>query len=94
MTNKYDKILDAYRENDDSSDVSSLNGLTGAVIIAAGTNITLTPAGNTITIEATNDATAVWGSITGTLANQTDLQTALNNKADALTADQNYVTDA
>lgn len=30
--------------------VSSLNGLTGAVILAAGTGITLTPVGNTITI--------------------------------------------
>lgn len=33
--------------------VSSLNTLTGAVILAAGANITLTPAGNTITIAAT-----------------------------------------
>jgi hypothetical protein len=30
--------------------VSSLNGITGAVIIAAGSNISLTPSGNTITI--------------------------------------------
>ena len=29
---------------------------------------------------------AVWGSITGTLSNQTDLQTALNDKQDTLTA--------
>lgn len=35
-----------------------------------------------------------WGTITGTLSDQTDLQTALNGKADSLTADQNYVTDA
>lgn len=35
-----------------------------------------------------------WGSITGTLSNQTDLQAALDGKADALTADENYVTDA
>lgn len=33
--------------------VSSLNSLTGAVTLAAGTNITLTPVGNTITIAAT-----------------------------------------
>lgn len=32
--------------------VSSVNGLTGAVILAAGPNITLTPVGNTITIAA------------------------------------------
>lgn len=35
-----------------------------------------------------------WGSITGTLSDQTDLQAALDAKADALTADENYVTDA
>jgi len=35
--------------------VSSLNGLTGAVILAAGTGITLTPVGQTITIAATGD---------------------------------------
>lgn len=40
------------------------------------------------------DVAAVWGSITGTLSAQTDLQTALNAKADALTADENYVSDA
>lgn len=33
--------------------VESLNTLTGDVVIAAGTNITLTPVGNTITIDAT-----------------------------------------
>lgn len=37
---------------------------------------------------------ASWGSITGTLSNQTDLQTALDGKADDLGADDNYVTDA
>lgn len=35
-----------------------------------------------------------WGDITGTLSDQTDLQTALDGKADALGADDNYVTDA
>lgn len=33
--------------------VTSFNGLTGAVVLAAGANITLTPAGNTITIAST-----------------------------------------
>lgn len=33
-----------------TSGVTSLNGLTGAVVLAAGTNITLVPVGNTITI--------------------------------------------
>jgi hypothetical protein len=32
--------------------VTSLNGLTGAVTLAAGSNITITPAGNTLTIAA------------------------------------------
>lgn len=35
-----------------------------------------------------------WGDIGGTLADQTDLQTALDGKANALGADDNYVTDA
>jgi len=35
------------------SGVSSLNSLTGAVVLAAGANITLTPSGNTITIAST-----------------------------------------
>ena len=37
---------------------------------------------------------AAWGDITGTLSNQTDLQTALNGKANSLGVDDNYVTDA
>lgn len=37
---------------------------------------------------------ATWGAITGTLSAQTDLQTALDAKADDLGADDNYVTDA
>jgi hypothetical protein len=35
-----------------------------------------------------------WGDLTGTLSDQTDLQAALDGKADALGADENYVTDA
>ncbi|MFI5180096.1 MAG: tail fiber domain-containing protein [Thermoanaerobaculia bacterium] len=34
--------------------VTSLNGLTGAVSLAAGSNIALTPSGNTVTISATS----------------------------------------
>lgn len=37
---------------------------------------------------------SVWGSITGTLSAQTDLQNALNNKEPLKGADDNYVTDA
>lgn len=33
--------------------VSSLNGLSGAVILAQGSNITITPSGNTLTISST-----------------------------------------
>ncbi len=64
--------------------VSSLNGMVGPVILAAGSGITLSPFGNTITISS-NATGGVWGSITGTLSNQTDLQTALNAKQNTLT---------
>ena len=37
---------------------------------------------------------ATWGGITGTLSNQTDLQTVLNNKEPLKGSDDNYVTDA
>lgn len=37
---------------------------------------------------------SVWGSITGTLSDQTDLQNALNNKEPLKGSDDNYVTDA
>jgi hypothetical protein len=36
----------------------------------------------------------VWGDLTGTLADQMDLQAALDGKAAALGLDDNYVTDA
>lgn len=39
--------------------VRSLNGLTGNVTLAAGTNITITPSGNTLTIAAANALTGV-----------------------------------
>ncbi|HWY34073.1 MAG TPA: hypothetical protein VNX68_05460, partial [Nitrosopumilaceae archaeon] len=66
-----------------STGVSSLNGMTGAVTLAAGSNISLNPSGNTITISST--AVTSWGQITGTLSNQTDLQSALNAKQNSLT---------
>lgn len=37
---------------------------------------------------------SAWGSITGTLSAQTDLQNALDGKANSLGGDDNYVTDA
>lgn len=45
--------------------VTTLNGLSGAVTLAAGTGITLVPVGNTITINATN-ASTIGGSIAAT----------------------------
>ena len=37
---------------------------------------------------------AAWGSLSGDMSSQTDLQTALDAKANSLGADDNYVTDA
>ncbi len=53
--------------------------------------------GAIVTVEAgivSASGTAAWGGITGTLSAQTDLQTALNGKANSLGSDDNYVTDA
>lgn len=47
--------------------VDSLNGLSGAVVLVAGTNITLTPSGNNLTIDATPGA----GGANQTLSNLT-----------------------
>lgn len=44
--------------------------------------------------DATGGGGGTWGSITGTLSDQTDLQTALDGKANTLGSDDNYVTDA
>lgn len=44
--------------NNSGSLVSSINGLTGNITLAAGANITITPAGNTLTIAATGSLTA------------------------------------
>jgi len=43
---------------------------------------------------AGSGAAVAWGDLTGAIADQADLQAALDAKAAALTADQNYVTDA
>lgn len=64
-----------------SSGVSDVNGLTGSISLAAGTGITITPSGNTLTLAATGASGVAWGAITGTLSSQTDLQNALNAKA-------------
>ena len=53
----------------------------GALLVA-GTNITLNydDAANSLTINASGGGSVAWGSITGTLSSQTDLNTALNGK--------------
>lgn len=48
--------------------------------LVAGQNITIDPETNTISATG-GSGSSTWGSITGTLSNQTDLNTALNAKA-------------
>lgn len=67
------------------SGVSSLEGLTGTLQLVAGSGISITDNGtDTITITNTGGGggSVAWGGITGTLSNQTDLQTALDGKVD------------
>lgn len=52
--------------------VGSVNTLTGAVVLAAGNGIALTPVGNTITLNVSG-LTNAWGSMTGSITNQGDL---------------------
>lgn len=58
---------------------------TDTLTLAAGSNVTITtnPDTDTVTISAAADGTAIWGSISGTLSNQTDLQSALDGKANS-----------
>ena len=53
------------------------------VVNSLGTGVEFTPGGT---------GTASWGSITGTLSSQTDLQTALNAKQDTLVSGTNIKT--
>ncbi|MEP0773701.1 MAG: hypothetical protein HRF46_05015 [Acidobacteriota bacterium] len=56
--------------------VTALNGLANAVTLAAGSNISITPSGNTLTIAATGgsgDITAVFAGQAGTSRTVTDL---------------------
>lgn len=73
--------------------VTSFNTLTGAVVLAAGTNITLTPVGNTITIASTGSGGAVdsvFGRTGVVTAQSGDYTTAI--VADS--SNKRYVTDA
>lgn len=47
-----------------------------------------------VEVSAGSGGSSTWGGITGTLSDQTDLQTALNNKEPLKGSDDNYVTDA
>ena len=59
------------------------DGRDGVIQYTAGTGIEITAQN---VIQATGAAVATWGGITGTLSDQTDLQTALNAKQNTLTA--------
>jgi len=57
-----DLILDTNGYYAPQTVVNTVNGLSGAVTLAAGTNVTITPAGQTLTIAAPNvDATTLGG---------------------------------
>ena len=83
--------------------VTSVNGQTGAVTVPdTDTTYTLSMAGNVITLTpSSGTASSItlpvseteWGDITGTLANQTDLQTALNAKASVWTVQTMTASD-
>jgi len=57
--------------------VASFNALTGVVVLAAGTNITLTPVGNTITIDSAGGSGT--GTVTHTAGNLTANRLVLGN---------------
>lgn len=85
--------LNAKAADGSNSDITSLHGLTTPLSVAQGgtgtttpglvqgTNIVITGSWPNQTISASGSGSAVWGSITGTLSAQTDLQSALNAKA-------------
>lgn len=72
-----------------TGDQTNITGNAGTVTtingrIQQGTNVTITGTGTSVDpyiINASNGGGGTWGSITGTLSNQTDLQNALNAKA-------------
>lgn len=54
--------------NDDLVHVTSVNGLSGALNVAAGDNVTLGQVGNTITVNAVQGAAATWETLGGNQA--------------------------
>lgn len=64
--------------------VLSLNNLVGIVgVTSTGGTVTITKVGNNINVEVDTADLPVWGNITGTLADQDDLQDALDLKANS-----------
>lgn len=61
--------------------VTSLNTLTGDIIIAAGTNISIVPSGNTLTINSV-------GTISGTIAST---QVAFGSSSNVITGDSQFI---
>jgi hypothetical protein len=57
----------------------------------AGTGISITGSGSNVVISSTQSS-ATWGNITGTLSNQTDLNTALGGKQETLVSGTNIKT--
>src|SRR5258708_16941945 len=68
----YDGVMSLHA--DSSADIR------GDIQLVSGTNIALSQVGQAITVNATGVAGTVWGTITGTLSSQTDLQLALDGK--------------
>lgn len=63
--------------------------------VVAGIGVTIDKSNpNRPIVNANISGVSEWGAITGTLADQTDLNTALNNKEPLKGDDNNYVTDA
>src|SRR3990167_9753222 len=93
MTNKFDPILDKYRQDDFTSlafteltDVPSTYTGQGSKIVRVNAAAT---ALEFVTAQSIEDVD--WGEIGGTLSNQTDLQSALDDKANALSGTINEI---
>jgi hypothetical protein len=67
------------------------SGSLKTIYIAEDTNKTYRWTGS-VYVEISASASSAWGAITGTLSNQTDLQTALNTKQDSLVSGTNIKT--
>jgi hypothetical protein len=75
-----------------SGTVTSLNTLTGAITLAAGTNITLTPVGNTITIASAGAGTGTVTSVSVVTANGISGSVATDTTTPAITLTLGAIT--